>query len=85
MLVLARKAGQRIAIDGDIEVEVLSIRGSTVRLGISAPKQVPIRREELQRTGTKKRSRQKEDEDRSGVAPELDSDAPGVTSTPAVL
>lgn len=82
MLVLARKAGQRIAIDGDIEVEVLSIRGSTVRLGISAPKQVPIRREELQRTDGNKRPRQKEDESRSGAASELDSDVPGLSSTP---
>ncbi|MDI6829216.1 MAG: carbon storage regulator CsrA [Armatimonadota bacterium] len=47
MLVLARKVGQRIVIAGDIEITVVEIRGEQVRLGITAPKNVPIYRKEL--------------------------------------
>jgi carbon storage regulator len=47
MLVLTRKNGESICIDRDIEVKVLAVRGSTVRIGISAPPEVVIRREEL--------------------------------------
>ena len=44
MLILQRKTGHEIVIDGSIRVEVLSIRGKRVRLGIVAPEGVLIRR-----------------------------------------
>jgi carbon storage regulator len=47
MLVLTRKAGQCIVINGDITVTVLEVRGNQIRLGIEAPKEVPVRREEV--------------------------------------
>ena len=47
MLVLGRKVGERILIDGGIELEVLEITGSRVRLGIAAPRQCQIIRAEL--------------------------------------
>lgn len=47
MLVLTRKQGEKIVIDGDIEITVLGTRGSQIRLGIKAPKEVSVRREEL--------------------------------------
>lgn len=47
MLVLSRKLNETIVIDGNIRVTVLDIRGGQVRLGIEAPGQVPIFREEL--------------------------------------
>lgn len=49
MLVLSRKPGQRVCIGDDIEVTVLDIRGSRVRLGVNAPRHVPIDREEWHR------------------------------------
>lgn len=48
MLVLSRKRGETIVIDGDITVSVIAIEGSRVRLGFSAPPEVPILRGELQ-------------------------------------
>jgi len=48
MLVLSRKLGQTIVIDDRIRVTVLSIRSNVARLGIEAPKEVPILREELE-------------------------------------
>lgn len=47
MLVLSRKIGQRIQIEGGIVVTVVAARGQQVRLGIEAPPDVTILREEL--------------------------------------
>ena len=44
MLVLARKAGESLLIDDMTEVQVLGIRGGRVRLGITAPMNVAVRR-----------------------------------------
>ncbi len=47
MLVLARRVGQQIRIADEIEVTILEVVGNKVRLGISAPCDVPIHREEV--------------------------------------
>lgn len=47
MLVLTRKTSQTIMIGDEIEVTVLSISGEKVRLGIKAPRDVPVFREEV--------------------------------------
>ncbi|MNW38018.1 hypothetical protein D3C74_150750 [compost metagenome] len=47
MLVLSRKKGESIIIEDNIEITVLSVEGETVRIGISAPKNVDIYRKEV--------------------------------------
>ena len=47
MLVLARKLGESIIIDGRITVKIIRVDGDTVKVGITAPADVPIHREEL--------------------------------------
>lgn len=47
MLVLARKVGQSIVINDNIELLVIEIRDGIVRLGFDAPRSVPIVRKEL--------------------------------------
>jgi carbon storage regulator len=47
MLVLSRKIGEEIVIGDNIRVTVVSIRGNQVRLGFSAPDEIPIQRAEL--------------------------------------
>jgi carbon storage regulator len=47
MLVLARKKGQTIVVDGRIEVTVLEVEGDAVKIGIAAPREVQIARKEL--------------------------------------
>ncbi len=47
MLVLTRKSNQSIMIADDVEISVLSIVGDKVRIGIEAPKSVPIFRKEV--------------------------------------
>jgi carbon storage regulator len=50
MLVLTRKPGERIVIDDQITVTVLEVQGNRIRLGIEAPTEIPIKREELVRS-----------------------------------
>lgn len=47
MLVLSRRSGEGIVIDGKISVTVLEIRGGQIRLGIEAPREISIQRDEL--------------------------------------
>lgn len=47
MLVLSRKQNESIVINDDITIVVVQIRGDKVRLGIEAPKEVPVHRSEV--------------------------------------
>ena len=47
MLVLSRKKNESIVINNDITVTVVEIRGDKVRLGIEAPKEIPVHRREV--------------------------------------
>lgn len=47
MLALARKVNESIIINDDIEITILEIKGDQVKVGINAPKSVPVYRKEL--------------------------------------
>ena len=47
MLVLSRKKNESIVINNDITIVVVDIRGDKVRLGIEAPKEIPVHRREV--------------------------------------
>ena len=47
MLLLSRKPGDTVVIDGSIKVTVIELRGNMVRLGVEAPRDVRVHREEL--------------------------------------
>lgn len=47
MLVLSRKKNESIVIDGNIVITVVEVRGDKVRLGIEAPKEIPVHRSEV--------------------------------------
>jgi carbon storage regulator len=47
MLVLSRKSGDSLVIAGSICVRVIEVKGGSVRLGIEAPKEVPVHRHEV--------------------------------------
>jgi carbon storage regulator len=47
MLILTRRVGETLMIGDEITVTVLSIKGNQVKLGIGAPKDVPVHREEI--------------------------------------
>jgi carbon storage regulator len=60
MLVLTRKSNQSIMIGDDIEVSVLAIMGEKVRIGIEAPRSVPVFRKEVYLEIQQERSEQSE-------------------------
>jgi carbon storage regulator len=47
MLILSRKIGESIVIDGKIHVTVMRVEGEVVKLGIAAPSEVPVHRQEV--------------------------------------
>ncbi len=47
MLALTRKKGEALVINNDTEITILEIRGDQVKLGITAPKEVPVYRKEI--------------------------------------
>ncbi|MEQ9021367.1 MAG: carbon storage regulator [Pseudomonadales bacterium] len=53
MLVLTRKRGERVVISDHIELTVVSIRGKRVKLGVTAPADVIIRRNDLSQSGNR--------------------------------
>ncbi len=74
MLVLSRKKNESIVINDDITIVVVEIRGDKVRLGVEAPKEVPVHRREvydaIQRGDTNSRAD-------GGGAPAAEPDATG--------
>lgn len=48
MLVLSRKKNESIVINENLIVTVVDIRGDTVRLGVAAPPEIPVHRQEVQ-------------------------------------
>ena len=53
MLILTRKVGESVIIGKDVSITVLRVKGNQVRLGVNAPKDIPVQREEiLQRAAT---------------------------------
>jgi carbon storage regulator len=63
MLVLTRKSNQSIMIGDDIEVSVLAIMGEKVRIGIQAPRDVPVFRKEVYLEIQQERSAEAETKD----------------------
>ena len=47
MLVLSRKKNESIVVNGDVEIVIVEIRGDKVRVGVNAPKSVPVHRKEV--------------------------------------
>jgi carbon storage regulator len=62
MLILSRKTGESIVIDGRIHVKVVRVEGEAVKIGIEAPSEVPVHRrevyEEIQRSNQQALTRQ---------------------------
>jgi carbon storage regulator len=47
VLIITRRAGERIMVGDDVIVEVMEVVGNSVRIGIQAPRSVPVYREEI--------------------------------------
>lgn len=47
MLILSRRVGETLMVGDDVTVTVLGVKGNQVRIGVNAPKEVPVHREEI--------------------------------------
>ena len=65
MLVLSRKKNESIVINNDITIVVVEIRGDKVRLGVEAPKEVPVHRREVYNAIKRNEQLSKEDDSTS--------------------
>ena len=64
MLILTRRVGESLRIGDDVSVTVLGIKGSQVRIGVNAPKTIPVHREEVyDRINNEKSAKKDFDED----------------------
>ena len=72
MLVLSRKKNESIVINNDITIVVVEIRGDKVRLGVEAPKEVPVHRREVY-DAIKRNSAMQNDTTEAGPAPAAQS------------
>ena len=77
MLVLSRKKNESIVINDNITIVVVEVRGDKVRLGIDAPKDVPVHRKEIYNAI---RSGEKRDEYANTHTPKPESDFPEVAA-----
>ncbi len=71
MLILTRRIGETFKVGDDVSVTVLGVRGSQIRIGISAPRGIDVYREEIydKRKNADKKSAENEKEESDAVAP----------------
>lgn len=83
MLVLSRKKNESIIINDDITIVVVEIRGDKVRLGVEAPKETPVHRNEVYEAI--RRNQQKGKKDESNVdGTKIDGNSTGHSEVPAM-
>jgi carbon storage regulator len=87
MLILSRKIGESIVIDGRIHVTVMRVEGEVVKLGIAAPSEVPVHRkevyEEIQRSNQQALTKQSTALPKlAGKLPKLNASSPPLGATP---
>jgi carbon storage regulator len=68
MLVLSRQRDESIMIGDNVEIVIVDIRGDKVRLGITAPKEIPVHRKEIYLAIQREKAKKKEEEEKKAQA-----------------
>jgi carbon storage regulator len=71
MLILTRRVGETVMIGNEVTVTVLGVKGNQVRIGVNAPKDVAVHREEIY----ERIKREEDSESRSGMSARMVDDA----------
>jgi len=75
MLVLSRQRDESIMIGDDVEIIIVDVRGDKVRLGITAPKSIPVHRREIYDAIQREKSEKKELEKQQETEPTAEQEA----------
>jgi carbon storage regulator len=73
MLILTRRVGETVMIGNDVTVTILGVKGNQVRVGINAPKNVAVHREEIYERIKREQQGDQQDEHRSSASAEYAS------------
>lgn len=74
MLILTRRAGETVMIGSDVTITVLGVKGNQVRIGINAPRDVAVHREEIfERIKNEQSSKESGDADTGDSTPSTDN------------
>lgn len=74
MLVLSRQRDESIMIGDDVEIIIVDVRGDKVRLGITAPKDIPVHRREIYDAIQREKSEKKDSEKQQDAEPRAEHD-----------